>query len=96
MRPSRRTSVTPRAQSNAGFGPSITGRAPLAARAGQLLVPAALANELGVPRPTIVRYLALLEEAFLIKRIPAWSRNLSIRSTSTDKVAVVDSGVALR
>lgn len=66
----------------------------VAARSGQLLVPGALGGELGVPRDTISRYLRLLEEVFLIKRIPAWSRNLSTRAVSTSKVVMVDSGIA--
>jgi hypothetical protein len=66
----------------------------LAARSGQLLVPARLANELDLPNPTVRRYLGLLEEVFLIKRIPAWSRNLGTRATGTVKVAMVDSGIA--
>jgi predicted AAA+ superfamily ATPase len=66
----------------------------LAARSGQLLVAAALGNSLGLPQPTVRRYLGLLEEVFLIKRIPAWSRNLGSRATATAKVAMVDSGVA--
>ncbi|NUT38279.1 MAG: ATP-binding protein [Hamadaea sp.] len=65
-----------------------------AARSGQLLVPGTLGNELGLPQPTIARYLGLLEEVFLIKRIPAWSRNLSTRAIGTAKVAMVDSGIA--
>ena len=40
------------------------------------------------------RYLGLLEEVFLIKRILAWSRNLSTRAIGTPKIAFVDSGVA--
>ncbi|SPL92420.1 ATPase [[Actinomadura] parvosata subsp. kistnae] len=66
----------------------------LAARSGQLLVANALSAELGVSASTVIRYLALLEEVFLIKRIPAWSRNLSNRAVGTPKVAFVDSGVA--
>jgi predicted AAA+ superfamily ATPase len=66
----------------------------VAARSGQLLVPGALASELGLPHPTIKRYLGLLEEVFLLKRIPAWSRNLSTRVVATPKVAMVDSGIA--
>ena len=66
----------------------------VAARSGQLLVPGALGNELNLPQPTVKRYLGLLEEVFLIKRIPAWSRNLSSRAIATPKVAMVDSGVA--
>ncbi|MGH3266364.1 MAG: ATP-binding protein [Trebonia sp.] len=66
----------------------------LAARSGQLLVAGALANELTISRQTVGRYLELLEQVFLIKRIPAWSRNLSSRAVSTPKLALVDSGIA--
>ena len=46
----------------------------LAARSGQPLAPATLASELGIDANTVKRYLALLEEVFLIKRVPAWTR----------------------
>ncbi|MGV8850319.1 MAG: ATP-binding protein [Propionibacteriaceae bacterium] len=66
----------------------------LAARSGRLLVPGNLGNELRLPQSTVERYLRLLEEVFLIKRVPAWSRNLSSRAVMSSKVAMVDSGVA--
>ncbi len=66
----------------------------LAARSGQLLVPNALSREIGLAQNTVRHYLGLLDEVFLIKRIPAWSRNLSARATSVPKVAFTDSGVA--
>lgn len=66
----------------------------LAARSGHLLKAAALGNEIGLPHSTIARYLSLLEMVFLLKRVPAWSRNLSRRATSTPKVTMVDSGIA--
>ncbi len=66
----------------------------LAARSGQLLVPGALGSALSLPQPTTARYVGLLEEVFLIKRIPAWSRNLSARAVAAPKVAFVDSGIA--
>lgn len=66
----------------------------VSARSGQILVPANLGRDLAVSPSTITRYLALLEEVFLIKRIPAWSRNLSARAVGTPKVAMVDSGIA--
>ncbi|WP_280254723.1 ATP-binding protein [Nocardia wallacei] len=66
----------------------------LAARSGQLLVTATLSRELGLSATTTTRYLALLEEVFLIKRIPPWSRNVSTRATAIPKVTFVDSGVA--
>ncbi|MDR1448824.1 MAG: ATP-binding protein [Propionibacteriaceae bacterium] len=66
----------------------------LAARSGQILVPAVLSRRVGLPAPTIRRYVDLLEEVFLVRRIPAWSRNLSQRETGTPKIALVDSGIA--
>jgi predicted AAA+ superfamily ATPase len=66
----------------------------LAARSGQIVVPASLANGLEVSAQTVRRYLALLEEVFLIKQIPAWTRNLNTRSIGKSKLAFVDSGVA--
>lgn len=66
----------------------------IAARSGQLLVEATLADDTRLSRRTVGRYMGLLEEVFLIKRIPAWSRNLSSRAVGTPKVHFVDSGVA--
>ncbi len=59
----------------------------LAARSGQLLVPGTLAGDLGLSQPTVSRYLGLLEEVFLIKRIPAWSRTLSSREKGMPSTA---------
>ncbi|MBL1075359.1 DUF4143 domain-containing protein [Nocardia sp. 2] len=53
-----------------------------------------LSSDLALGAPTVKRYLALLEEVYLIKRIPAWSRNPSNRATMIPKVAFVDSGLA--
>ncbi|MET8155028.1 ATP-binding protein [Sphaerisporangium sp. NPDC005289] len=66
----------------------------LAARSGQLLVANSLSGNVGLSASTVHRYIALLEEVFLTKRIPAWSRNLSSRATSIPKLAFVDSGIA--
>ncbi|TYB58000.1 ATP-binding protein, partial [Microbispora tritici] len=66
----------------------------VAARSGQLLVGSSLGGAVGLSTATVNRYLGLLEEVFLIKRVPAWSRNLSNRAVGTPKVAFVDSGVA--
>lgn len=66
----------------------------LAARSGQLLVGNALSAHMNLSARTIHRYLALLEEVFLIKRVPAWSRNLTTRAIGTPKLAFVDSGIA--
>jgi hypothetical protein len=66
----------------------------LAARSATLISAASLASELGLAHGTIQRYLRLLEEIFLIKRIPGWSRNLGTRTTATPKLVFVDSGIA--
>jgi predicted AAA+ superfamily ATPase len=66
----------------------------LATRSGQVVAAGSLENELGISRPTVARYLHLLEEVFLVKRIPGWSRNLGTRATSAGKLIFVDSGVA--
>jgi uncharacterized protein len=66
----------------------------LAARSGQLLVVNTVGSEARLPASTVHRYLALLEEVFLVKRIPAWSRNVSARAIVTPKLAFVDSGIA--
>ncbi|WP_106397260.1 ATP-binding protein [Actinocorallia populi] len=66
----------------------------LSARSGQLINASSLADELSISARTVQRYLGLLEEVFLVKRIPAWSRNLSTRAVATPKLAFVDSGIA--
>ncbi|MBB5075147.1 ATP-binding protein [Nonomuraea endophytica] len=66
----------------------------LAARSGQLLVIQSLSRDLGLPASTTARFLALLEEVFLVKRVPAWSSNIGSRAIHTPKIAFVDSGVA--
>ncbi len=68
----------------------------LAARSGLLVTPGSLESELQISRPTIARYLHLLEEVFLIKRVPGWSRNLGARVTGAAKLTFVDSGIASR
>ncbi|WP_328604095.1 ATP-binding protein [Amycolatopsis sp. NBC_00345] len=65
----------------------------IAARNAGLLVPASLSNDVGLNYHTVQRYLGLLEEIFLIKRIPAWSRNISARAVDNPKVAFVDTGI---
>lgn len=66
----------------------------LAARSGSLIAPGTIAGEVGLARGTVETYLALLEQLFLIKRVPAWTRNLSGRAVRTPKLFFVDSGIA--
>ncbi len=66
----------------------------LAGRSATIVGANSLESALGLSRPTIVRYLQALEEIFLIKRIPGWSRNLGTRATAAPKMIFVDSGIA--
>lgn len=59
-----------------------------------LAVPASFANNLQLSASTVRRYLDLLELLFIVRRIPAWSTNLTTRAVATPKLMVVDSGVA--
>jgi uncharacterized protein len=66
----------------------------LAARSATIIGANSLETALGLSRPTIARYLQVLEEIFLIKRVPGWSRNLGTRATAAPKLVFVDSGIA--
>jgi predicted AAA+ superfamily ATPase len=66
----------------------------LAARSGTIISAGSLESALGLTRPTISRYLQALDEIFLVKQIPGWSRNLGTRATSAPKMIFVDSGIA--
>ncbi|MBM2618202.1 ATP-binding protein [Actinoplanes sp. LDG1-06] len=66
----------------------------LAARSATVIGANSLESALGLSRPTIARYLQALEEIFLVKRIPGWSRNLGTRATAAPKLVFVDSGLA--
>lgn len=68
----------------------------VAAQTGQLLNVSAAAGKLGVTRPTVEGHLRLLEDLFLVVRLPAWGRNLRSRVSVKPKVHVVDSGLAAR
>jgi predicted AAA+ superfamily ATPase len=68
----------------------------VAARMGGLAVIQSIAGDVGLPRMTLARYLDLLELVFVIKRIPAWSSNLTRRAVSTPKLIVTDSGLGGR
>nr|WP_251983501.1 DUF4143 domain-containing protein [Mycobacterium tuberculosis] len=50
--------------------------------------------DLSIPARTTAGYLALLEAAFLIHRVPAWSTNLSRKVIRRPKLVVSDSGLA--
>jgi len=68
----------------------------LAARTGQLLNLSKAAEAIGVSRATAEGHLRLLEDLFLVVRLPAWGRTLRSRVNASPKVHVVDSGLAAR
>ena len=68
----------------------------VAARMGAMAVVQSIANDVALPRQTLSRYLDLLELIFVVKRIPAWSSNLTTRAISTPKLIVTDSGLGGR
>jgi uncharacterized protein len=66
----------------------------VAAQMASLVRPAAVASALQVPGSTVKRYLDLLDLLFVLRRIPAWSTNLTTRAIATPKLMLVDSGLA--
>lgn len=65
----------------------------IAGRAAQPLSVNGMASEMGASKSTLERYLALFEEVFLIKRIPAWSSAATTRAGHMPKLLFVDSGL---
>ena len=65
----------------------------LAHAQGGLLNAAALARGLGVDGKTIARYLDLMVDLLLVRRLPAWHRNVGKRLIKSPKVYVRDSGI---
>lgn len=68
----------------------------LAAQTGQLLNISKAAEAVGVDRKTAEAHLRLLEDLFLLVRLPAWGKTLRSRVSVRPKVLVVDSGLAAR
>lgn len=66
----------------------------LATRTASLLNVAELSRDAGIPHNTLKRYLALLQATFLIRLLPAWSRNPGKRFTKAPKLHVNDTGLA--
>jgi hypothetical protein len=65
-----------------------------AARTATELNVSGIASDFGVPARTADGYLALLETAFLIQLVPAWSTNLSSKVVRRPKLMMADSGLA--
>jgi predicted AAA+ superfamily ATPase len=68
----------------------------LAGQTAQVLNLSKLTDSLGVDRKTAEEHLRLLEDLFLVVRLPAWGKTLRARATVKPKIHVVDSGLAAR
>jgi len=55
---------------------------------------AALAEGLGIDGKTVARYLDLLVDLLLVRRLPAWYRNVGKRLVKSPKVFIRDTGIA--
>ena len=65
----------------------------LAARASSLLNLADVSRAISIPQTTLKRYLTLLEMAFLVLPLPAWSNNLGKRLVKAPKLMLNDTGL---
>ena len=65
----------------------------VAVLSGQLVNLTELGGRLGLNRLTAGRYLALLEQLFLVERLPAWHSNEFKRLVKTPKMHAVDTGM---
>lgn len=68
----------------------------LAGRTGQVLNLGQATQGMTVRRETIDDYVRLLEDLFLIERLPSWGRTVKSRVAAAPKVHLIDSGVAAR
>lgn len=65
----------------------------LAARSMSLLNMSEVSRALGLNLMTLKRYLLLLETMYLVRRVPAWSRNLGRRVVQHPKLMFLDTGL---
>ncbi|MFH1112066.1 MAG: ATP-binding protein [Patescibacteria group bacterium] len=65
----------------------------LASQSGQLLNVVELANTLGIMKPTVERYLFLLEQTYIVRLVRPYSTNLRSELSKTPKIFFYDSGL---
>jgi hypothetical protein len=68
----------------------------LAANTAGELVRARVARDAEIPETTLESYVQLLVDMFVVHRVPAWGRNLTVRVVGRPKVALLDTGLAAR
>jgi predicted AAA+ superfamily ATPase len=64
-------------------------------RLGSLVNQAELGRDVGLPQPTVLRHLSLLETSYQLVRVPAYAVNRTKRLIKTPKLYWCDSGLAL-
>lgn len=67
--------------------------AALAMLSGQLLNQQQIGGQLGLNAKTIDKYIGVLEKVFLVRRLPAWSRNELTRLVKAPKLHFLDAGL---
>ncbi len=67
-----------------------------ATRLGQMLNQSRLGRQVGLPQPTVHRYLNLLETSYLLVRLPAYTVNRTRRLVKSPRIYWSDTGLALR
>jgi predicted AAA+ superfamily ATPase len=65
----------------------------LAARSATLMNARGMGTELGLDRKTAAAHTKVLEDLFLIRRLPPWHTNLGSRQVKSPKLYVTDSGL---
>lgn len=60
---------------------------------GQLLNLSQIGGQIGLDNKTVDKYMGVLEKLFLVRRLPAWSRNELSRLIKTPKVHFLDAGL---
>lgn len=65
----------------------------LASQAANLLSYRAIGRRLDLHHETVKSYVGLLEQMFLVRRLPAWRPGLGAREVQTPKVYIIDTGL---
>ncbi len=60
---------------------------------GQLWNASQIASSLGISAPTVMRYLDILEETFIVRQLPPYFANIKKRLVKSPKVYIRDSGL---
>jgi len=66
----------------------------LAARVGSRLNIDELSKIIGLSRPTVMNHISFLEQTYLVRLLPVWSKSPSVRERLPKKVFFVDTGIA--